>query len=135
MAGCSSETSAGAASGMAEAGHRPGCGPHHPCGQPSVQGQKGHQRSCDFFFLKNKVSVKFDQVKDFVAALNNLLATPGQEVRSEGRSLSRAAWPFPLTVYLCVLWYLPRSGGLFCSCGNSSRPRLKLGLPTQAPSV
>ena len=87
------------------------------------------------FFLKTKVSVKFNQVKDFVAALKNLLAAQGQELRSEGPSLSRTAWPFPLTVYLCVLWFLPGSGRLFCSCGNSLKPRLKLGLPTQAPSV
>lgn len=88
-----------------------------------------------FFFLKNKVSVKFNQVKDFIVALKNLLAIQGQEVRSEGNSLSRAAWPFPLTVYLCVLWFLSESGRLFCNRGNSLRPRLKLGLPTQAPSV
>lgn len=56
-----------------------------------------------FFFFKNKVSVKFDQVKDFVAALKNLLAIQGQEVRSEGSCLSRAARPFLLTAYLCVL--------------------------------
>ena len=98
-------------------------------------GTKTISKELWLFFLKNKVSVKFDEVKDFVAALKNLLAIQGQEVRSEGNSLSRAVWPFPLTVYLCVLWFLSESGRLFCNHGNSLRPRLKLGLPTQAPSV
>ena len=82
-------------------------------------GTKTISKELWLFFLKNKVSVKFDEVKDFVAALKNLLAIQGQEVRSEGNSLSRAVWPFPLTVYLCVLWFLSESGRLFCNHGNS----------------
>lgn len=140
VVGCGSETNAVMVNRWQRSEERPFPG-HHPRLLSSTSmrpafclGTKMISKEL-WFFLKNKVSVKFDQVKDFVAALKNLLAIQGQEVRSEGSCLSRAARPFPLMAYLCVLWFLSERSSLFCNRGNSLRPRLKLRLLTQAPSV
>lgn len=67
-------------------------------------GTKTDNKGVVVLFLKEKILCKMWSHKRrlYCSIKENLLPIQGQEVQRDGNSLSRAAWPFPLMLSLCV---------------------------------